>query len=133
MMLALRTQRACMARRGSPSAWQRAARRTRCRPSALASPALVQCAGMAATVIGAASALPQMVKLTRTRDASSFSTVSLCMNAASATLWLAYGYAMGLLPAVLNGLVGVLCALYVLSIKHRHKSLAATSHSSSSS
>ncbi|MEM1333773.1 MAG: hypothetical protein AAGG08_09970, partial [Actinomycetota bacterium] len=76
-------------------------------PGALMSPIALTSLIVVANVVGAAMALPQAVRLIRTRDASGVSSVWAGVSVAMNVWWLAYGLAERLWGLVPVSIVGV--------------------------
>jgi MtN3 and saliva related transmembrane protein len=81
---------------------------------------LTECIGITAAFLTTASFCPQVVKVWRTRDASSISASMYVMFTAGTAAWLVYGLMIHSLSVIAANAVSFCLAATVLFLKYRH-------------
>ena len=80
---------------------------------------IVNVVGTAAALCSIASFAPQMIKIWKTRDASSVSLKTYSLTVACFVLWTAYGVLIGAWPIVAANACALVMASIVLVLKWR--------------
>lgn len=83
----------------------------------MAAPALVDAVGVAAALCSMTSFAPQIVKIWKTRDASSVSLRMYAVTVTGFVLWIAYGVLLGSWPVAVSNTVCLLMSGAVLAMK----------------
>lgn len=78
---------------------------------------LYETAGNLAACAGAASTVPQILMLIKSKDARSFSHTALGISLVSSTLWLIYGFGLELAPTIAASTIALLSDAYIVYCK----------------